>query len=128
MPGLNTYDVRVIEHAKVYYDAHFRCWGNGGINLFEATGHFQIYREQLNNELSNEDTCSELERAGREGYWLVLLVHRIVDEPIYEYENFTSQFEAVVSCAAKLRDEGKIRLMNAQDALKFIPHTPRARP
>ena len=121
------YDARVMERAKVYYDAHFRAWGNGGVNLFEGTDHYQIYREQLDNELSNEDTCAEIERAGREGHWMVVMLHRIVDEPTDEYENSTSQFEAAVSCAARLRDEGKVRLMNARDALKLIPHTPRAR-
>lgn len=122
------YDARVIERAKVYYDSHLRGWGNNGVNYFGSTDHFQIYREQIDNTKTADAVCADLEKAGREGYWLVLMLHRIVDQPTYEYENPKSQFEAVVKCASALRDQGTVRLMTVRDALKFVPHTPRERP
>lgn len=118
------FDKRVLERAQVYYDAHLRGWGNEGINLLESTDHYRIYREQLSNEKTVEQICADLETAGREGYWLVIMLHRIVDTPSYEYENSTEQFEGVVKCAADLRDRGVIRLMNVRDALQHVPHTP----
>jgi len=118
------WDERVLERARVYYDAHLRGWGNEGINRFDSTDHFKIYREQMSNEKSVEEVCADLERAGREGYWLVLMLHRIVETPSYEYENSIEQFEGVVECAADLRDQGVIRLMTVKDALQFVPHTP----
>ena len=119
------YDDRVLDRVRYYYKAHFRGWGNEGINRFDQTDHYQIYREQVANTKSVADICAEMERAGREGYWLVYIWHRVVDVPTYEYENSVEQFEGVLDCADSLRDAGVIRLMTARDALKVVPDTPR---
>lgn len=71
-----------------------------------------------------------MERAGREGYWLVYIWHRVVDVPTYEYENAVEQFHAVLvhavlDCADRLRDAGVVRLMTARNALEIVPDTPR---
>jgi peptidoglycan/xylan/chitin deacetylase (PgdA/CDA1 family) len=120
------YDDRVLERARFYYKAHFRGWGNEGINRFDQTDHWQIYREQVANTKSIDQICAEMERAGREGYWLVYMWHRVVDKPTTEYENSVVQFEGVLDCAASLRDRGIVRLMTARDALKVVPDTPRS--
>jgi len=119
------YDERVLERVRIYYDAHLRGWGNEGINLLDATDHFRINRETLDNEKSVAEVCEDFKRAGREGYWLVLMLHRVVDTPTYKYENSEEQFEGVVKCAAELRDQGAIRLMSVKEALQHVPHTPR---
>lgn len=119
------YDDRVLDRARFYYKAHFRGWGNEGINFFDSTDHWQVYREQVANTKSVEEICAEMERAGREGYWLVYIWHRIVDTPTYEYENSVKQFQGVLDCAVRLRDAGTIRLMTARDALAEVPDTPR---
>lgn len=120
------YDARVLDRARVYYKAHFRGWGNEGINPFDQTDHWHVYREQVSNAKSVAEICAEMERAGREGYWLVYMWHRVVDAPTYEYENSAAQFEGVLDCADRLRDAGVIRLMTARDALEVVPHTPRS--
>lgn len=119
------YDERVLQRVRVYYKAHFRGWGNEGINLFDQTDHFHINREHVSNQKSVEQICAEMERAGREGYWLVYIWHRVVDVPTYEYENSVGQFAGILDCASRLRDEGVIRLMTARDALEVVPHTPK---
>ncbi len=120
------YDARVLDRARFYYKAHFRGWGNEGINPFGLTDHWHIYREQVSNSKSVEEICAEMERAGREGHWLVYMWHRVVETPSYEYENSVVQFEGVLDCADRLRDQGVIRLMTARDALEVVPHTPRS--
>lgn len=119
------YDDRVLARVRFYYKAHFRGWGNEGINLMDQTDHYLVYREHVSNTKSVAEICAEMERAGREGYWLVYIWHRVVEEPSYEYENAITQFEGVLDCAASLRDAGVIRLMTARDALDVVPHTPR---
>jgi len=119
------YDERVLDRARFYYDAHFRGWGNEGINLFDQTDHFRINREQVPNTRSVEEICADMERAGREGYWLVYIWHRVVETPTYEYENSITQFQGVLDCADRLRDAGIIRLMTAAEAITVVPDTPR---
>ncbi len=119
------YDERVLNRVRVYYEAHARGWGNGGVNRFDSTDHYRIHREQVDNTMTVAEACAELEKAGREGYWLVLMWHRVVEEPSYKYENSAEQFEGVISCAAEMRDRGIIRLMNMKEALKYVPHTPK---
>lgn len=119
------YDDRVLDRARLYYKAHFRGWGNEGINLFDQTDHWQIYREQVANTKSVAEICSDMERAGRDGYWLVYIWHRVVEVPSYDYENSVEQFLGVLDCADRLRDLGVIRLMTARDALGVVPDTPR---
>ncbi|MBA3910578.1 MAG: hypothetical protein C0524_11995 [Rhodobacter sp.] len=119
------YDERVLDRARFYYNAHFRGWGNEGINLFDRTDHFRINREQVANTKSVDEICAEMERAGRDGYWLVYIWHRVVDIPTYEYENSVDQFLGVLDCADRLRDAGIIRLMSARDAIGVVPDTPR---
>lgn len=120
------YDARVLDRARVYYKAHFRGWGNEGINPFDQTDHWHIYRIQVSNEKSVAEICADMERAGREGYWLVYMWHRVVEVPTYEYENSVEQFHGVLDCAASLRDAGAIRLMTAREAIEVVPHTPRS--
>lgn len=119
------FDDRVLDHARRYYKAHFRGWGNEGVNLFDQTDHDLIYREHVANTKSVEEICAEMEKAGREGYWLVYIWHRVVETPSYEYENSVEQFLGVLDCADRLRDEGVIRLMTARDALEIVPDTPK---
>jgi peptidoglycan/xylan/chitin deacetylase (PgdA/CDA1 family) len=119
------YDARVLDRARFYYKAHFRGWGNEGINRFDQTDHWQVYREQVANTKSVAEICAEMERAGRDGYWLVYIWHRVVETPSYDYENSVTQFHGVLDCAARLRDAGVIRLMTARDALEVVPDTPR---
>ncbi len=118
------FDERVLDRVRFYYDAHFRGWGNEGINLFDQTDHFRVHREQVANTKTVAEICAEMERAGREGYWLVYIWHRVVEVPSYEYENSVAQFRGVLDCADRLRDDGVIRLMTARDALQVVPHTP----
>jgi hypothetical protein len=119
------YDERVLDRARVYYDAHFLGWGNEGVNLLDQTDHFRIYRKQVANTKSVADICAEMEQAGREGHWKIYIWHWITDTPSGEYDNSTEQFLGVLDCADKLRDQGIIRLMTARDALQVVPHTPR---
>lgn len=118
------YDERVLERARFYYDAHFRGWGNEGINPFDHTDHFRINRKQVANTKTTEAICAEMERAGREGYWLVYIWHWVTETPAGEYDNSVDQFLGVLDCADRLRDQGVIRLMTARDALKVVPDTP----
>lgn len=121
------YDDRVLARIRVYYDAHFRGWGNDGINYFDSTDHYEVYRERMDNTKTVAEICADYERAGREGYWLVVMLHRIVETPEYEYENSRDQFEGAVDCAADLRERGILRLMTVRDALRVVPHTPKER-
>lgn len=122
---LGDYDERVLQRVRVYYDAHFRGWGNQGINRFDQTDHFRVNRLQVPNTWSIDQICAEMERAGREGYWLVYMWHRVVEAPVTDYENSIVQFRGVLDCANRLRDAGVIRLMTARDALAVVPDTPR---
>lgn len=119
------HDARVVNRARLYYDAHFLGWGNMGKNPFDQTDHFQINRKQVANTRTAEDICAEMERAGREGYWQVYIWHWVTETPVGEYDNATDQFLDVLDCADALRDRGIIRLMTARDALKVVPDTPR---
>jgi len=116
---------RVLDRVRLYDKAHFRGWGNEGINLFDQADPFLIYREHVSNAKSVADICAEMERAGREGYWLVYIWHRIIDVPTDEHENAGEQFHGVLDCADRLRDAGVIRLMTARNALEIVPDTPK---
>jgi peptidoglycan/xylan/chitin deacetylase (PgdA/CDA1 family) len=119
------FDERVLDWARVYYDAHFRAWGNDGVNRFDETDHFRINRKQLSRSLEVEEVCTEIERAGREGYWLVYVLHEMRETPKEVYQISVEQLRGVLDCAARLRDAGTIRLMTARDALAEVPNTPR---
>ena len=120
------HDERVLDRARVYYDAHFLGWGKEGINLLDQTDHFRIHRKQVANTKSVPEICAEMERAGREGHWKIYIWHWITDTPTGEYDNATGQFLGVLDCADRLRDQGIIRLMTARDALQVVPDTPRS--
>lgn len=120
-----SWDDRVLERVRVYYKAHFAAWGNEGINPFDRTDHYRINRKQVSNQKSVEQICAEIERAGREGDWLVYMWHEVKDVPTERIENSVEQFEGVLDCAARLRDEGVVRLMTGRDALEVVPHRPR---
>lgn len=119
------YDDRVLNRVRFYYDAHFRGWGNEGINPIDRTDHFRINRIQVPNTKTVAEICAEIEKAGREGHWLIYMWHRVVETPADPYENSIEQFHGVLDCADRLRDAGVIRLLTARDALGAVPHTPR---
>jgi hypothetical protein len=116
--------MRVIEHDEIQFGASFRVGGNIGVHLFKGSGQSQIYREQIDYEQANQDTCPQIKRAGREGHWL--MQHRIVNQPADVYANLIRQLEGAVYSAAALMDEGKIGLMSARDGIACILYTPKA--
>jgi len=118
------HDARVLEKARLYYDAHFRAWGNDGVNPLDGTDHFRINRKQIPYTLPVETVCAEIERAGREGVWLVYLWHEVTETPANPYQASVEQFLAVLDCADRLRDQGIVRLMAAGEALQEVPHKP----
>ncbi len=119
------YDDRVLDRARIYYDANFRAWGNEGVHQPGATDHFRVNRSQVRSSMPVEMVCAEIERAGREGYWLVYIWHEIRETPATPYQNSVEQFLGVLDCADRLRDAGLVRLMTAGEALKVVPHQPR---
>ena len=118
------YDDWVLDHVRLYYDAHFRAWGNDGINPLDGTDHFRINRKQIAPTLPVETVCAEIERAGREGLWLVYLWHEVTEAPAHPYQASVEQFLGVLDCADRLRDQGIVRLLNAGEALQLVPHRP----
>lgn len=122
------HDDRVLDRIRLYYDAHFRAWGNDGINPLDGTDHYRINRKQIAPTLPVVTICAEIERAGREGVWLVYLWHEVTETPAHPWQASVEQFLGVLDCADRLRDEGVVRLMSAGEALKLVPHRPGHKP
>ena len=126
------YNDHVIERAARYYDAHVRAWGERGFNNFDSTDHFRINRSRVGSDRydSPQAVCEEIEKAGREGQWLVLLFHYFErqESPEEEEDKYvitTEWLQEIVGCANELRNQGIIRVLTVKEALEHIPHSPR---
>lgn len=117
------FDDKMLERVKLYYDAHLGAWGNNGVNELEATDHFRINRAEIEYQRSADDICAEMAQAGENGDWLVYMLHSIVDEEPEEYEISHYVFRKIVTCAAELRGNGKLRVMTTKEALRHVSHS-----
>jgi peptidoglycan/xylan/chitin deacetylase (PgdA/CDA1 family) len=115
------YDERTLENVRLYYEAHFAAWGNHGFNDVASTDRYRINREEIFWHQSSDAICAAMEQAAEREQWLVLMLHGVTDGEPTEYTIGHQTFVEILNCAAKLRDEGKIKVIRAVDALNILP-------
>lgn len=114
-------DERVIAEVKKHYDFHFRAWGgNEGFNPFFIQTSYDIGRFDVKSVHSAEFVCGAITRASVEKIWLVLEFHQVVNEDVKEYQISVETFKGIVKCARSLRDQGRIRVKTAAEALSVL--------
>lgn len=118
----------VINEVRKHYQSHFRAWGgSAGLNYLPIDDPYDIGRFEVKKEHQTADVCGKMETAAREGKWLVLLFHHVVETEPQEFAISTRMLNELAGCAAALKKEGRIEVQTVQQVLeKHLPNRSRS--
>lgn len=94
--------------------------GSEGRNVPETTDPAMISRMDVDWETPPEIYCDEMRSAAANGIWLVLMFHQFTEDDPEPWVQAVDDYEAVMSCAAELRDAGELEILTVRDAMAVI--------
>lgn len=131
------YNNIVLDLAKVYYDAHFKAWEeNGAVGVsgfpIKRADRYEIPRFEVKRQTPIEEVCAAIQNFTSKGKLMVLMFHDISpDDPPKGQEQWVLSvhaFDAIMSCIARLRDDGKLVVLTAEEAVNYQERPPEAKP
>ena len=94
---MGRYDNRVLKAISKHYESHRAAWG--GFNVWPYNN-YEIISLEIKHTTSPEEVMGWIDQAKANNYWLVLLLHDVVDGTAQEYEYNKYNLKKIVDYVA----------------------------
>ena len=112
-------DAMLAEISKDYQSSVLASGDQSGFaNDPRALNRFLIARFAVQDSTAPSALCDATIAAAKHKSWLVFEFHNVVDQTSGDFDYRRSEFEKVLDCVAKLRDDGSIRVLTTSGALQ----------